>query len=79
MFRLTSYLLAPGLLLKKEYYEALKAITINPAKALGIDARVGSIREGKDADLIVLDGEPLKIRTKVLMTFINGDLVYEAL
>ena len=62
-----------------EYYEVLKAITINPAKALGIDARVGSIRQGKDADLIVLDGEPLKIRTKVLMTFINGDLVYEAL
>ena len=69
-----------GLAVKEgmEYYAALKAITINPAKALGIDNRVGSIREGKDADIIVLDGDPLKIRTKVLMTIIGGNVVYEA-
>lgn len=60
------------------YDEALKAITINPAKALGIDHRVGSIREGKDADLIVMDGEALKIKTRVLMTIIDGEILYEA-
>jgi imidazolonepropionase-like amidohydrolase len=61
-----------------EYHEALKAITINPARTLGVADRVGSIREGKDADLIVLDGDPLLIKTRVLMTLIDGEVVYEA-
>jgi imidazolonepropionase-like amidohydrolase len=61
-----------------EYHEALKAVTINPAKTLGIAERVGSVREGKDADLIVLDGDPLRIKTRVLMTMIDGEILYEA-
>jgi len=51
---------------------ALKAITINPAKIMGIDNRVGSIEKGKDADLVIFDGNPLKIMTEVEQVFING-------
>ena len=57
--------------------EALKALTINPARALGIDDRLGSIEPGKDADIVIFDGDPLEIATKVRMTFINGEIVYE--
>lgn len=58
-------------------YEALKAITINPAKILGLDGRIGSIKEGKDADLIVVNGDLLDISSKVHYTIINGEVVYE--
>ena len=57
--------------------DGLKALTINPAKALRIDNRVGSIEEGKDADLAVFNGEPLETMTKVTLTIINGDIVYK--
>lgn len=57
--------------------EGLKALTINPAKALKIDNRVGSVEEGKDADLVVFNGEPLETTTKVLLTTINGKIVYK--
>ncbi|NNG66471.1 amidohydrolase [Caldanaerobacter subterraneus] len=58
--------------------EALKAITINPAKILGIDDRVGSIEKGKDADIVVFDGHPLEVKTKTKYVFINGKLVHKA-
>lgn len=58
-------------------YEALKAITINPAKTLKIDDRVGSIEVGKDADLVLWDNDPLDANSNVLMTIINGEIVYE--
>ena len=61
-----------------DYDEALKAITINAAEILGISDRVGSIEAGKDADLVVLDGDPLEIKTKVFEVFINGDSVYKS-
>ncbi|MDR0286646.1 MAG: amidohydrolase [Clostridiales bacterium] len=57
-------------------YEALKAITINPAKACGIADKVGSIEPGKDADLIILDGDPLDFYTGICFTIINGEIVY---
>jgi imidazolonepropionase-like amidohydrolase len=60
------------------YDEALKAITITPAEILGVDDRVGSIEEGKDADLRILDGDPLELRTKVEMVIIDGEIVYRA-
>lgn len=41
--------------------EALKAVTINPAAACGIDHRVGSIDVGKDGDIVIWDGEPLEL------------------
>jgi len=53
-------------------YEALKAITINPARIAGIDGRVGSIEPGKDADIVVFSGHPLDFRSKATAVFING-------
>ncbi|HLB01102.1 MAG TPA: amidohydrolase family protein, partial [Bacteroidota bacterium] len=52
--------------------EALKAITLYPAKILGIDDRVGSLETGKDATLIVTTGNPLEITSNVEMEFIRG-------
>ncbi len=52
--------------------EALKAITLYPAQILGVEDRVGSIEKGKDATLIVTDGEILEITTKVELEFIQG-------
>jgi imidazolonepropionase-like amidohydrolase len=60
------------------YEEALRAITINPAEILGVADRVGSIEKGKDADLRILDGDPLELRTKVEMVLIDGEIVYRA-
>lgn len=57
--------------------EALKSITINPAKTLGIDDRVGSIEVGKDADLVIWDNLPLRIESNVLYTIIDGKVVYK--
>jgi imidazolonepropionase-like amidohydrolase len=56
---------------------ALEAITITAAEILGVETRVGSIEEGKDADLVVLDGNPFDYRTFVELTFVNGRLLYE--
>lgn len=56
--------------------EALKSITINPAEALGVADRVGSLEVGKDADIVIFDGHPLETRTKVEKVFINGELVH---
>ena len=55
--------------------EALEAITINPAQILGIDKTVGSLEIGKDADLVVFNGDPLDINSEVEMVFINGKQV----
>ena len=56
---------------------ALETITINPAKILGVDHRVGSLEPGKDADFIVFDGDPWDARNPVLETFIDGVKVFE--
>ena len=52
--------------------EALKAITLTPAEILGVSGRVGSLEAGKDADLVVLTGEPLNSLSKVEIVFVNG-------
>ncbi len=57
--------------------EGLKAITINAAKILGLSHRIGSIKEGKDADLVLFDGCPLEIFTNTLYTIIDGKVVYK--
>lgn len=57
--------------------EALKTITLNPAKLLGIENRVGSIEKGKDADLVLFDGDPFEYLTKVNMVMIDGEVVSE--
>lgn len=61
--------------MKKE--DAIKAMTINPAITLGIDDKVGSIEVGKDADIVIWDGDPLEIQSNVLYTIINGKVVYK--
>ena len=58
-----------------DYGEALKAITINPARICGIEDRVGSIKVGKDADLLVYSQDPLTLAAKPDMVFINGKQV----
>ena len=58
--------------------EALKAITINPAIITGISDRVGSIKEGKDADIVIYDKNPIKdVDFNTLLTMINGEVVYK--
>jgi imidazolonepropionase-like amidohydrolase len=57
--------------------EALSMITINPAKQLGIEKRVGSIEPGKDADLTVFDKHPLSNYAKVDKVFIDGQLYFD--
>jgi len=56
--------------------EALKAITITPAEILGLAGRIGSIEEGKDADLVILTGDPLDVSSIVDRTLIDGKVVY---
>ena len=58
-------------------FDALKAITINPARHLGIEDRVGSISVGKDADFVITDGVPFNIETKVRYTIIGSEIVYK--
>jgi imidazolonepropionase-like amidohydrolase len=55
--------------------EALKAVTLYPAQILGVADRLGSIEPGKDATLIVTDGDPLEIESHVKMAWISGDPV----
>ncbi len=71
--------LCAGLACKKglDEMEALKAITINPAEILGIADRVGSLTVGKDADIVVSDGNIFNTLTNVNYTFINGEMVYQ--
>lgn len=57
--------------------DALKTITLNPAKQLGVDKFVGSLDEGKDADISVWDGHPLSIYSKCAMTFVDGELEFK--
>ena len=52
---------------------ALRAITINAAKALGVDNRIGSLKAGKDADIVVYDGHPFHYMTKPIAVFIDGE------
>jgi hypothetical protein len=57
--------------------DALKLVTINPAKQLGIDKMVGSLETGKDADLVVWSGDPLSTRTICERTFVDGKLLFD--
>ena len=57
--------------------KALEALTLAGAKMLALDDRIGSLDAGKDADLIVLSGDPLGVRTKVLQTWVEGRKVFD--
>jgi imidazolonepropionase-like amidohydrolase len=54
------------------YDEALKAVTLNAAEIWGVADRIGSIEEGKWADLMMTDGDPLETKTQVKQLFIKG-------
>ncbi|MDI6808729.1 MAG: amidohydrolase [Candidatus Eisenbacteria bacterium] len=58
--------------------EALKAITINAAEILRLDKQIGSLEKGKDADVVVLSGDPFDIQSRVERVYVNGNLAYEA-
>jgi imidazolonepropionase-like amidohydrolase len=56
--------------------EALRAVTANPAEILGVANRVGSLAPGKDADIIILNGPPLGLKSWVEQVYIDGVLAY---
>jgi imidazolonepropionase-like amidohydrolase len=57
--------------------EALKAVTSTPARLVGADARVGSLEEGKDADLALWNGEPFEPTSRVVAVIVDGVLVWD--
>lgn len=57
-------------------FEALKAITINPAETLNIDHMKGQLKEGMDADIVLWDSHPLDLQAKVEKVYIRGEAVY---
>lgn len=59
------------------FEDALAAITIDAAKILGIENLVGSIEEGKDADIVLFDGNPFEYTSHVCVVIINGKIVKE--
>jgi imidazolonepropionase-like amidohydrolase len=74
--------MAAALRLAKEFdirivtpYEALAAITIDAARILGIDTRVGSLEAGKDGDIALFDGDPFEYTTHVTGVVIEGQVV----
>lgn len=72
-------LIITACLLVKEgmsYEHALKSITINPALTFGLSDRIGSLEPGKDADLAIFDGDPLKSMTKNIMTIVDGNIIH---
>jgi imidazolonepropionase-like amidohydrolase len=58
-------------------YQMLRAVTIQPARAFGIDDRVGSLEAGKDADIVIRNGEPLDPRSAVEIVIIDGEVQYD--
>ena len=58
-------------------WAALRAITIDAARICRVDDRLGSLKPGKDADLVIFDGKPLEISTSLRTTILNGELVWQ--
>ena len=57
-------------------WDALRAVTIDAARICRVDGRVGSLRAGKDADLVVFNGDPLEIATSAAVTIVNGEIAW---
>lgn len=72
--------LCAGLAVKSgmEEFDALKAITINAAKHIGVEGRVGSLEPGKDADIVLAAGNPLVSDTRIQYVLIDGKVTYTA-
>ena len=58
--------------------QGLRGVTIVPARVSGLGGRVGSLEVGKDADILVVTGDPIDPRTSVDATWIDGELFYDA-
>ena len=56
--------------------EALRAITVNPARIMGLDDRVGALRPGLDGDVVIWDGDPLDVMSRARQVFVNGTPAY---
>jgi imidazolonepropionase-like amidohydrolase len=71
--------LAAGLAVREGISEAdaYRAVTLTAAEIIGVADRVGSIEPGKDADLVLWDGDPLEAMTKVAWTMVEGKVVHE--
>jgi len=59
-------------------WEALRAVTIDAARICGVNDRLGSIKEGKDGDMVLYEGNPLEIASSVKATVINGKAVWKS-
>ncbi|WP_418600838.1 amidohydrolase [Gemmiger sp.] len=59
-------------------FDALKAITLNPAEHIGVADRVGSLEVGKDADIVITAGSPFEVLTEVKAVFIDGARIEQA-
>ena len=57
--------------------KALEALTLAPARMLGLEDRIGSLEAGKDADFVVLSGDPLSVYSKVEQTWVEGTMIYD--
>ncbi|MBK7642776.1 MAG: amidohydrolase family protein [Planctomycetes bacterium] len=60
-----------------DFEQALAAVTTNPARMLGVEDRVGSIEVGKDADLVLWNGEPFQATSRVIGVIVDGALVLD--
>ena len=56
---------------------AIYGLTMAGARMLELEDRIGSLERGKDADFVVLSGDPLSVYTKVLQTWVEGEMVFD--
>jgi imidazolonepropionase-like amidohydrolase len=57
--------------------DALRSLTVNPAKMMGLGDRIGALREGLDGDVVIWDGDPLDVMSRAVEVFVGGVPVYE--
>jgi len=70
---LASYAVRQGM----DPFDALKAVTLNPARMIGLESRLGAIERGRDADLVVMTAEPFHLGARVKTVIIGGKIVFE--
>jgi imidazolonepropionase-like amidohydrolase len=72
-FRMAALAVRAGMTRQK----ALEGLTLAPAEMLDLADRIGSLKSGKDADFVLLDGDPLSVYTKVVETWVDGEKVFD--
>lgn len=75
--RFLSYCVGKAIAAGLDRFKGLQAVTINAARHIGIQDRVGSIEVGKDGDFVVIKGNPFALDTVILYTIIDGEIVYK--